>query len=419
MVQEVIKIRGGQTLKGEIEISGAKNSAVAIIPATLLAQEHVKLEGLPQISDVETLVSLLEDLNIKTNLNGKELEIDTTEIENAPLPNNKVESLRASYYMMGAMLGRFNKCVIGLPGGCPLGPRPIDQHIKGFKALGAKVDESSDTSMKIEAKELKGANIFLDMVSVGATINIMLAAVHAKGQTVIENAAKEPEVVDVANFLMSMGADIKGAGTTTLKIKGVDHLNGSEYQIIPDRIEAGSYMCMAAAMGEEVVLNNIVPKHVEALTVKLKQLGVDIQIEDEKAIIRKRTPYKNVDIKTLVYPGFATDLQQPITPLLFMTNGPSFVTDTIYPARFKHVQELQRMGANINEDEGTATIKPSELKGADVYASDLRAGACLITAGLIAEGVTTIFNVKHIYRGYTNIVEHLKSLGADIWTEEI
>lgn len=419
MVQEVIKIRGGQTLKGEVEISGAKNSAVAIIPATLLAQGHVKLEGLPQISDVKTLVSLLEDLNINTTLKGKELDVDTTEIENAPLPNNKVESLRASYYMMGAMLGRFKKCVIGLPGGCPLGPRPIDQHIKGFKALGAEIDESSDTSMKIEAKELKGANIFLDMVSVGATINIMLAAVHAKGQTVIENAAKEPEVVDVANFLMSMGANIKGAGTTTIKINGVEELHGSEYQIIPDRIEAGSYMCMAAAMGEKVVLNNIVPKHVEALTVKLRELGVDIQIDDEKAIIRKQSPYKNVDIKTLVYPGFATDLQQPITPLLFMTNGPSFVTDTIYPARFKHVDELQRMGANIYADEGTATIKPSHLEGTEVYASDLRAGACLITAGLIAEGVTTIFNVKHIYRGYTNIVEHLKSLGADIWTEEI
>lgn len=419
MVQEVIKIRGGQTLKGEVEISGAKNSAVAIIPATLLAQGHVKLEGLPQISDVKTLVSLLEDLNINTTLKGKELDVDTTEIENAPLPNNKVESLRASYYMMGAMLGRFKKCVIGLPGGCPLGPRPIDQHIKGFKALGAEIDKSSDTSMKIEAKELKGANIFLDMVSVGATINIMLAAVHAKGQTVIENAAKEPEVVDVANFLMSMGANIKGAGTTTIKINGVEELHGSEYQIIPDRIEAGSYMCMAAAMGEEVVLNNIVPKHVEALTVKLRELGVDIQIDDEKAIIRKQSPYKNVDIKTLVYPGFATDLQQPITPLLFMTNGPSFVTDTIYPARFKHVDELQRMGANIYADEGTATIKPSHLEGTEVYASDLRAGACLITAGLIAEGVTTIFNVKHIYRGYTNIVEHLKSLGADIWTEEI
>ena len=394
MTQEVIKIRGGQTLKGDVTISGAKNSAVAIIPATLLAQGQVKLDGLPQISDVETLVSLLEDLNIKAHLNGKTLEVDTSEIENAPLPNNKVESLRASYYMMGAMLGRFKKCVIGLPGGCPLGPRPIDQHIKGFKALGAEIDESNDTSMKIEAKELHGANIFLDMVSVGATINIMLAAVHATGQTVIENAAKEPEVVDVANFLNSLGADIKGAGTSTLKINGVDSLHGSEYQIIPDRIEAGTYMCIAAAVGEEITINNIVPKHVEALTVKLKELGVDIQVDGdaEKAIIKRKSSYKNVDIKTLVYPGFATDLQQPITPLLFMADGPSFVTETIYPARFRHVDELKNMGANIEADmeTGTATIKPSSLNGAEVYASDLRAGACLIIAGLLAEGVTTI-----------------------------
>ncbi|MDY4022964.1 UDP-N-acetylglucosamine 1-carboxyvinyltransferase [Staphylococcus borealis] len=423
MTQEVIKIRGGQTLKGEVTISGAKNSAVAIIPATLLAQGQVKLDSLPQISDVETLVSLLEDLNIKAQLNGKTLEVDTSEIQNAPLPNNKVESLRASYYMMGAMLGRFKKCVIGLPGGCPLGPRPIDQHIKGFKALGAEIDESNDTSMKIEAKELHGANIFLDMVSVGATINIMLAAVHAKGQTVIENAAKEPEVVDVANFLNSLGANIKGAGTSTLKINGVKDLHGSEYQIIPDRIEAGTYMCIAAAVGEEITINNIVPKHVEALTVKLKELGVDIEIDGdaEKAVIKREPMYKNVDIKTLVYPGFATDLQQPITPLLFMADGPSFVTETIYPARFRHVDELKQMGANIDADmqTGTATIKPSTLNGADVYASDLRAGACLIIAGLLAEGITTIYNVRHIYRGYTDIVTHLKTLGADIWTEEV
>ncbi|HCU0555721.1 TPA: UDP-N-acetylglucosamine 1-carboxyvinyltransferase [Staphylococcus argenteus] len=419
MAQEVIKIRGGRTLNGEVNISGAKNSAVAIIPATLLAQGHVKLEGLPQISDVKTLVSLLEDLNIKATLKGTELEVDTTEIKNAVLPNNKVESLRASYYMMGAMLGHFKKCVIGLPGGCPLGPRPIDQHIKGFKALGAEIDESSATSMKIEAKELKGAHIFLDMVSVGATINIMLAAVYATGQTVIENAAKEPEVVDVANFLTSMGANIKGAGTSTIKITGVEKLHGSEYQVIPDRIEAGTYMCIAAACGENIILNNIVPKHVETLTAKFSELGVNVDVQDERLRINNNAPYQFVDIKTLVYPGFATDLQQPITPLLFMANGPSFVTDTIYPERFKHVEELKRMGANIEVDEGTATIKPSTLHGAEVYASDLRAGACLIIAGLIAEGVTTIYNVKHIYRGYTDIVEHLKALGADIWTETV
>lgn len=349
MTQEVIKIRGGQTLEGEVTISGAKNSAVAIIPATLLAQGQVKLDGLPQISDVETLISLLEDLNIKVSLDGKQLEVDTTEIQNAPLPNNKVESLRASYYMMGAMLGRFKKCVIGLPGGCPLGPRPIDQHIKGFKALGAEIDESSETSMKIEAKELHGANIFLDMVSVGATINIMLAAVHAKGQTIIENAAKEPEVVDVANFLNSIGAEIKGAGTSSLKINGVEELHGTEYSVIPDRIEAGTYMCIAAAVGKEISINNIVPKHVEALTMKLKELGADVEVDSdaEKVTIKRQSTYKNVDIKTLVYPGFATDLQQPITPLLFMTDGPSFVTETIYPARFRHVEELKKWAQTL------------------------------------------------------------------------
>ena len=398
---------------------GAKNSAVAIIPAAILAEDKVTIEGLPEISDVETLVSLLGDLNIKTELDGMTLNVDPNEIENAPLPNNKVESLRASYYMMGAMLGRFKKCVIGLPGGCPLGPRPIDQHIKGFKALGAKIDESSSTSMKIEADKLTGANIFLDIVSVGATINIMLAAVRAEGQTVIENAAKEPEVVDVANFLTSLGADIKGAGTSTIKINGVEHLHGSHHQVIPDRIEAGTYMCIAAACGEDITINNIIPTHVEPLTVKLKELGVDIQVGDDSAVIKRSTPYASVDIKTLVYPGFATDLQQPITPLLFMADGVSFVTETIYPARFRHVDELKNMGADISADNGTATIKPSKLTGAEVYASDLRAGACLIVAGLFAEGVTTIYNVKHIYRGYTNIVSTLKSLGADIWTEEV
>ena len=419
MAQEVIKIRGGQPLKGKLKINGAKNSAVAIIPAALLAEDVVTLEGLPQISDVATLVSLLEDLNIKTDLKDTELKVDPTEIKNASLPNHKVESLRASYYMMGAMLGRFKKCVIGLPGGCPLGPRPIDQHIKGFKALGATIHESSPTSMKIEAEELKGANIFLDMVSVGATINIMLAAVRAEGQTVIENAAKEPEVVDVATFLTGMGANIKGAGTSTIKITGVDHLHGVTHQIIPDRIEAGSYMCMAAACGAEVELDNIIPKHIEPLTVKLRELGVDVEIDDDRVKLKGQLPFNSVNIKTLVYPGFATDLQQPITPLLFLADGPSFVTDTIYPERFRHIEELRKMGGEISVDQNTATVKPSQLHGASVYASDLRAGACLIIAGLIAEGVTTIYNVNHIYRGYTNIVENLKSLGANIWTEKI
>ncbi|MCG3402753.1 UDP-N-acetylglucosamine 1-carboxyvinyltransferase [Staphylococcus massiliensis CCUG 55927] len=419
MAEEVIKIKGGQRLNGKVQISGAKNSAVAIIPATILAEQQVTIDGLPEILDVETLVSLLGDLNIKTSLKGDTLEVNPKEIENVPLPNNKVESLRASYYMMGAMLGRFKKCVIGLPGGCPLGPRPIDQHIKGFKALGAKIDESSTSSMKIEAEELKGANIYLDVVSVGATINIMLAAVRAQGQTVIENAAKEPEVVDVANFLNSLGAKVSGAGTSSLKITGVPELGGSRHSVIPDRIEAGTYMCIAAACGDNIELNNIIAKHIDPLTVKLRELGIDVDIDEDSVRISSSEPYQSVHIKTLVYPGFATDLQQPITPLLFLAEGPSFVKDTIYPKRFKHVDELRKMGADISVDQGTATIKPSKLKGAEVYASDLRAGACLIVAALLAEGVTTIHNVRHIYRGYSGIVEKLRELGADVWTEEV
>ncbi len=418
MSEEVIKIRGGNPLRGKVQISGAKNSAVALIPATLMAQGVVKLEGLPEISDVVTLMSLLDDLNIKTTLNGDLLEVDSSEAVNLPLPNNKVQSLRASYYMMGAMLGRFKKCTIGLPGGCPLGPRPIDQHIKGFEALGATVTNDMG-AMHLEAEELIGAKIFLDVVSVGATINIMLAASMAKGKTVIENAAKEPEIVDVATLLNNMGAKIRGAGTDTLKIEGVEHLHGTTHTIIPDRIEAGTYMCAAAAMGEEVVIENIIPLHMEPLTAKLIEMGVDVEVGEDKAVIRKSGPLSPLTITTNVYPGFATDLQQPYTPLLFMTTGESTVTDTIYPARFNHVAELARMSADIKEAGGTATIKPSKLTGAEVAASDLRAGACLVIAGLTAEGITTVYNVKHIDRGYSGIVEKLKALGADIWRETI
>lgn len=418
MSEEVIKIRGGNPLKGSVQISGAKNSAVALIPATLMANSPVTLEGLPEISDVVTLMSLLEDLNIKTTLEGDRLIVDPSDAVNMPLPNHKVQSLRASYYMMGAMLGKFKKCVIGLPGGCPLGPRPIDQHIKGFEALGATVTNEAG-GMYLEAKELKGAKIFLDVVSVGATINIMLAASMAKGKTVIENAAKEPEIVDVATLLNNMGAKIRGAGTDTLKIEGVESLQGTTHTIIPDRIEAGTYMCAAAMMGEEVMIENIIPLHMEPLTAKLIEMGVDVQIGEDKALISRPDKYQPVTITTNVYPGFATDLQQPFTPLLFMAEGQSTITDTIYPARFKHVDELSRMSGDISETGGTAVIKPSRLSGAEVAASDLRAGACLVIAGLAAEGVTTVYNVKHIDRGYSGIVEKLKALGADIWRETI
>jgi len=419
MGKEVIKVRGGRTLSGEVEISGAKNSAVALIPASLMAEKgEVVLEGLPEISDVETLMSLLNDLNIKTDLQGTVLKINAEEAENMPLPNTKVQSLRASYYMMGAMLARFKKCVIGLPGGCPLGPRPIDQHIKGFEALGAKVTNEHG-AMYLVAEELKGAKIFFDVVSVGATINLMIAASCAKGRTVLENVAKEPEIVDVASLLNNMGADVRGAGTDTIKITGVEKLHGTTHNIIPDRIEAGTYMIAGAAAGDNFTVRNIIPTHMESLTAKLEELGVKIELGDDYATITKPDEYRPVSVKTQVYPGFATDLQQPLTPLLFKADGVSKITETIYPARFRHVDELNRMDGKIEQKGGSALIYPSELKGADVYASDLRAGACLLISGLLADGITTIHNVSHIDRGYTDIVKKLDTLGADIWREEI
>lgn len=335
-----------------------------------------------------------------------------------PLPNNKVQSLRASYYMMGAMLSRFKKCVIGLPGGCPLGPRPIDQHIKGFEALGAKVTNEHG-AMYLTAEKLVGAKIFFDVVSVGATINMMLAASCAEGRTTLENVAKEPEIVDVASLLNNMGANIKGAGTDTIRIEGVESLHGTMHNIIPDRIEAGTYMVVGAATGKDYKVNNIIPTHMESLTSKLEEMGVDIEIGDDYAIINKPESYKAVSIKTQVYPGFATDLQQPITPLMFKADGVSKITETIYPARFRHVDELARMNAHIDKKSGSALIYPSDLKGAEVYASDLRAGASLLIAGLLADGVTTIHNVNHIDRGYADIVKKLEALGADIWRDTV
>ncbi|MFC3418861.1 UDP-N-acetylglucosamine 1-carboxyvinyltransferase [Salinicoccus hispanicus] len=419
MSKEVIKVRGGRALTGEVEISGAKNSAVALIPASLMASEgEVILEGLPEISDVKTLMSLLNDLNIGTELDGTTLKINAEGAENMPLPNTKVQSLRASYYMMGAMLARFKKCVIGLPGGCPLGPRPIDQHIKGFEALGAKVTNEHG-AMYLIADELKGAKIFFDVVSVGATINLMIAASCAEGKTILENVAKEPEVVDVASLLNNMGADIRGAGTDTIKVNGVKNLHGTRHNIIPDRIEAGTYMITGAAVGENFTVRNIIPTHMESLTAKLEELGVEIEVGDDWATITKPEIYRPISVKTQVYPGFATDLQQPLTPLLFKADGVSKITETIYPARFRHVDELVRMDAKIEQNSGSALIFPSQLKGTHVYASDLRAGACLLISGLTADGVTTIHNVNHIDRGYTDIVKKLAHLGADIWREEI
>jgi UDP-N-acetylglucosamine 1-carboxyvinyltransferase len=418
-MMEKLKIAGGYPLKGTVRVSGAKNSAVALIPATILAESPVTIEGLPDISDVRILGDLIEEIGGKFYFDGKEATIDSTNMVAMPLPNGKVKKLRASYYLMGAMLGRFKKAVVGLPGGCHLGPRPIDQHIKGFEALGATVTNEQG-AIYLRADELRGARIYLDVVSVGATINIMLAAVRAKGRTIIENAAKEPEIIDVATLLSNMGAKIKGAGTDVIRIDGVEKLSGCRHSIIPDRIEVGTFMIIGAAMGEQILIDNVIPQHVESLTAKLREMGVRVETSDDQILVTGTNDLKAVDIKTLVYPGFPTDLQQPFTALLTKASGTSVVTDTIYSARFKHIDELRRMNANVKVEGRSAIVTgPTQLQGTKVKASDLRAGAALVVAGLMAEGITEITGLEHIDRGYSNLVEKLNGLGATVWREKM
>lgn len=416
---DVYKIAGEKPLKGTIKVSGAKNSAVALIPASILANSPVTIEGLPEILDVWTLKTLLEEIGGNVEFDDGRMVIDPRSMVDMPMPNGNVKKLRASYYLMGAMLGRFKKAVIGLPGGCHLGPRPIDQHIKGFEALGAQVTNEHG-AIYLRAEELRGAKIYLDVSSVGATINIMLAAVLATGKTVIENAAKEPEIIDVATLLTNMGAKIKGAGTNVIRIEGVEELHGTNHTIIPDRIEAGTYMIMAAAIGDGVTIDNVIPLHLEAVTAKLREMGVEVMEEEERIFIPKPKSLKPVDIKTLVYPGFPTDLQQPFTVLLTQANGSSIVTDTIYSARFKHIDEISRMGA-VAKVEGRSAILtgPTKLEAATVTATDLRAGAALIIAGLLAKGNTEVHDIFHIERGYSDIIAKLQDLGADIHRESI
>lgn len=416
---EKLKIIGGNPLKGTVRISGAKNSAVALIPATILADSPVAIEGLPDISDVHMLKSLLEEIGGSVEFTDHTMTVNPEKMVSMPLPNGKVKKLRASYYLMGAMLGRFKKAVIGLPGGCHLGPRPIDQHIKGFEALGAKVTNEQG-AIYIRADELVGARIYLDVVSVGATINIMLAAVRAKGRTIIENAAKEPEIIDVATLLTNMGAKIKGAGTDVIRIDGVESLHGCRHTIIPDRIEAGTYLIIGAAIGDGIMVDNVIPQHLESLIAKLREMGVPLEVSDDQIFVKRPDKYKAVDVKTLVYPGFPTDLQQPITSLLTKAEGTSIVTDTIYGARFKHIDELRRMNANIKVEGRSAIVNgPVKLQGAKVKATDLRAGASLVIAGLIADGMTEITGLEHIDRGYSHLVEKLTGLGATVWREEL
>lgn len=411
-------IAGGRPLRGTVTISGAKNSAVALIPAALLAESTVVLDNLPDISDVGIYAELLVELGAKVQYRDGQMIIDPSRLVWKPLPNGNVKKLRASYYLMGALLGRFGEALIGLPGGCNFEPRPIDQHIKGFEALGATVSNQHG-AIHIRAKHLSGAKIYLDVASVGATINIMLSSARASGVTIIENAAKEPEIIDVATLLSSMGAKIKGAGTETIRIEGVKELQGCRHSIIPDRIQAGTYMIAAAATSGDVLVDNVIPKHMEALTAKLQEMGAHVYEMDEAIRVVGQPEYANIDVKALVYPGFATDLQSPMTSLLTRGNGVSILSDYVYSSRFKHVPELQRMGANIRVEGRSAIIQKSTLNGAKVKATDLRAGASLFVAGLMVPdgGVTEITGYEYIRRGYDMLEANLKALGAEVWLE--
>lgn len=420
-MEEVIKIEGGHKLNGTVRISGSKNATVALIPAAILANGPVTICGVPSISDVESLSVLLRDLGVVVDIRSSDsIVIDPTQMENKPLIHEAVNKLRASYYFMGALLGKYGHAEIRMPGGCYLGPRPIDLHLKGFEALGATIHYDHGAYI-LDAPQLIGNKIFLDIASVGATINIMMAAVHAQGRTTIENAAKEPEIINVATLLNKMGAKIRGAGTNVITIDGVEALGGCFHEIIPDRIEAATYIVLAAAAADEVVVENVIPQHLESLLSKLHEIGVDIKVDVDRLIIKGNTGnLKATDIKTLPYPGFATDIQQPLTALLTQAHGQSIVTETIYTERFKHCQELAKMGANINVMIPSSFINgPTPLSGAEVSATDLRCGACLVIAGLIAEGTTTIRNIYHIERGYEHIDEKLSALGAKIWRETI
>lgn len=410
-------VNGGHRLSGQVTIGGAKNSTVALIPASILSDTKVTFDSVPNILDVQNLQMILDAMNVSSDFNNGVLEIDPTKIIEAPLPTNAIKSLRASYYFMGALLGRFHKAVVTFPGGDNIGPRPIDLHIKGFRALGATVVESGDT-ITLEAKDgLKGANIFFDTVSVGATMNLILAAVRAKGTTVLENAAKEPEIIDLATFLNNMGANIRGAGTDTIRISGVQYLQSTAtHTIIPDRIEVGTYLSMAAALGDGVMIKNIIPEHLESFTAKMIEAGVALEVNEDQIYVPKTEIIKPIIITTAPFPGFATDLQQPISPLLLKGSGESTIIDTIYPKRIRHVAELRKLGADINSPmEGIIKINNStHLVGNTVRAAEIRAGAALMVAAMMAEGQTVIEEAHHILRGYDNVEEKLKNLGADV-----
>lgn len=414
-------VQGGHPLFGEVRISGAKNAAVAIIPAALLVDGICRIENIPQISDVTALLKILEQLGANVRfLNRSSVEIDCRHISTTQVSQELAHKIRASYYLIGALLGRFGEAEVSMPGGCNFGGvRPIDQHVKGFVAMGAEVREGDFICAKAEGGRMKGANIYLDVVSVGATMNIMMAAVLAEGTTVIENAAKEPHIVDLANFLNSMGADVKGAGTDTIRIFGVDKLHGGSYAIIPDQIEAGTYMAAVAACGGQVLVRGIIPKHMDCITAKLQEMGVQVEEQDDTLLVRRSGKLHRANVKTLPYPGFPTDMQPQITVALCLAEGTSMVTEGVWDNRYRYVGELTRMGAQIRVEGRSAVVEGVEhLNAASVQAYDLRAGAAMVIAALAAEGTSEVSNVHYIERGYEDIIEKLRSIGAQIESVE-
>ncbi len=409
-------INGGKPLYGSVNIAGMKNAAVAIIPATVLVEGVCRIENVPKISDVTIWLNILESIGAKIRLiNDSTIEIDTTVLRTVEPPYELMRKMRASYYLVGAMLGRMGWARVGMPGGCDFGGRPIDQHIKGFEAMGAKVDVKNGVIHAVTENGIKSGHIYFDVKTVGATINTMIAAVRAPGMTIIENAAKEPHIVDTANFLNSMGADIRGAGTDVIKVRGVPKLHGGTYSIIPDQIEAGTFIAAVAAAGGEITINNIIPKHLECITTKFQEMGVDIEEGDDFLHVRRTGELIKTNINALPYPGFPTDMQPQVVSVLCRANGTSVIIDGVFDNRFRYVDELRRMGAKIQVDGKLAVVDPvDELTGAPVCACDLRAGVALIIAGLSAKGRTEIDGVVHIERGYEDIVSKLRSLGADI-----
>ena len=409
-------VTGGSRLHGKVTISGAKNAAVAILPATVLARDVCVLENIPNISDVTALLNILRALGARVRLLDKTtVEIDTTHLTEPVVPHELAKPLRASYYFLGALLGRCGRADVSLPGGCNFGGvRPIDQHIKGFRALGAEVSVNYGM-VHMTSEALVGEHIYFDVVSVGATMNVMLAAVKARGVTILENAAKEPHIVDLANFLNSMGADIRGAGTDVIKIHGVDVLHGTEYSIIPDQIEAGTYMVAAAATGGDVLVENVIPKHLESIIDKLRRAGATVEEFDDAVRVSRTGRLQHVNVKTMPHPGFPTDMQPQMTTMLCCAEGTSIVSEGVWDNRFKYVDELRKMGANIQVDGKVAVVEGVErLTGAPVKALDLRAGAAMLIAGLMADGFTEVEEIHHIERGYSSLVDKLRSLGADI-----